>query len=91
MLAYRISPEFQMILIRMSTEVSIDRMYEFINTITSDKDYDPGYRIIVNNKPLEESEEVNRICHSIDLAASVIGGFFSQASARRTEVCYCRR
>ena len=90
MLAYRISPEFEMILIRMDGKVTIDHVYDFVKSIVNDESYDPTYQVIVNNKALEESEEVNKVCHSIDLAASVIGGFFAKASAKTADVCYCR-
>lgn len=79
MLAYKISPEFEMILIRMNGKATIDRVYELVSSIVNDPGYDASYRVIVNNKSLEESEEVNKICHSLDLASSVINGFFNNA------------
>jgi hypothetical protein len=90
MLDYRISPEYRMILIRMDGNVTIDHVYEFVNSIVNDRSYDSTYRIIVNNKALEESEEVNKVCHSLDLASSVIGSFFAKAGAKSADFCYCR-
>jgi hypothetical protein len=44
--------------------------------------------IIVSSKVFEESEELNKVCQSMDLAASVVGSFFAKAIAKTANVCY---
>lgn len=91
MLAYRISPDFRLILIRMGGSATIDHVYDFVNTIVNDVNYDPTYQIIVNNKALKDSEEVNKVCNSLDMAASLIGGFFAKGrTGSVAQICYCR-
>ena len=80
MLSYRISPGFNMILIRIDGKSTIEEIFQFINIITNDADYDPEYKIIVNNKGLAEktATETEDRCRKVDLAASIFGGFFTK-------------
>ena len=78
MLSYKISSEFEMILIRIDDKSTIDEIFQFINTIVGDEDYDPEYKIIVNNKGLEEKAGAEDLCRKVNLAASILGGFFTK-------------